>query len=92
MRIPENATAIIQDLEKGGFLYVCGATSMGTDVQAALAEIFTTVKGKSGIFIFVVTCTYCCESLLIGASKEEAASFVKKLQDQGRYVQELWSV
>jgi NADPH-ferrihemoprotein reductase len=92
MRIPENATAIIQDLEKGGFLYVCGATSMGTDVQAALAEIFTTVKGKSGIFIFLVTCTYCCESLLIGASKEEAASFVKKLQDQGRYVQELWSV
>jgi len=36
----ENATQIITDLDAGGYIYVCGATNMGTDVMEAFVVMF----------------------------------------------------
>jgi len=56
--------------EKKACFYVCGGTSMGKDVMAAVETIAT----KQG-----------------GLSAADAATYVKKLQKDGRYIQELWS-
>lgn len=47
MRQPENAAAILRDIELGGYIYVCGATAMGSDVHAALIDIWSSGKGVS---------------------------------------------
>uniref|UniRef100_M4BLU6 NADPH--hemoprotein reductase n=2 Tax=Hyaloperonospora arabidopsidis (strain Emoy2) TaxID=559515 RepID=M4BLU6_HYAAE len=51
-------------------IYVCGATSMGNDVNKVLHDIIE----KHG-----------------GQSADEAQATVKKLQDDHRYIQELWA-
>lgn len=58
-------------LEQGAHVYVCGATGMGKEVQAALVDICQKGGGLSSV--------------------DEAKSFVKDLQQAGRYIQELWS-
>ncbi|CAI5731945.1 unnamed protein product [Hyaloperonospora brassicae] len=51
-------------------IYVCGATSMGNDVNKVLHDIIETHGGQS---------------------RDEAQATVKKLQDDHRYIQELWA-
>ncbi|GMF64638.1 unnamed protein product [Phytophthora lilii] len=51
-------------------IYVCGATSMGNDVNKVLHEIIEKFGGQS---------------------TEEALATLKKLQDDHRYIQELWA-
>ncbi|KAL4115427.1 hypothetical protein PRIC2_013589 [Phytophthora ramorum] len=51
-------------------LYVCGATSMGNDVNKVLHEIIEKFGGQSA---------------------DEALATLKKLQDDHRYIQELWA-
>jgi NADPH-ferrihemoprotein reductase len=89
MRQPENAQAIVKDLELGGHVYVCGATAMGSDVLSALTDIWSSIKGA--IDFLLDGCGVLTQNF-VGASKEESAAFIKLLQDEGRYVQELWSV
>lgn len=60
----------MQDLNAGGYIFVCGATAMGTDVHEAIVSVV--MKEKK-------------------VSKSAAQDFVKNLQQQNRYVQELWS-
>ena len=43
----DNALSLIEDLDSGGSLYVCGATAMGTDVHEALIGILQKHKGMS---------------------------------------------
>lgn len=54
----------------GAHIYVCGATTMGTDVNKVLHQIVAEHGGKSA---------------------EQASATLKQLQDQHRYVQELWA-
>lgn len=35
----KNASSIWSDIQKGAYIYVCGATAMGSDVHKALASI-----------------------------------------------------
>jgi len=65
-----NATALMNDINAGGYLYVCGATAMGNDVHEAIVKVVMEQKK---------------------VSKSAAQEFVKTLQSQNRYVQELWS-
>jgi NADPH-ferrihemoprotein reductase len=51
-------------------IYVCGATSMGNDVNKVLHEIIEEFGGQS---------------------TDEALATLKKLQDEHRYIQELWA-
>ncbi|CAH0475040.1 unnamed protein product [Peronospora belbahrii] len=51
-------------------IYVCGATSMGNDVNKVLHDIIEKFGGQS---------------------KDEAQLTLKKLQDDHRYIQELWA-
>jgi NADPH-ferrihemoprotein reductase len=44
---PENAAAFIADLDAGGYLYVCGATSMGGDVHSAFIQLLKQEKKMS---------------------------------------------
>lgn len=43
----EQARDIMQDLDEGGYLYVCGATAMGSDVNEALIGILRKHKNFS---------------------------------------------
>ncbi|KAE9335352.1 NADPH--cytochrome P450 reductase 1 [Phytophthora rubi] len=52
------------------YIYVCGATSMGNDVNKVLHEIIEKFGGQSA---------------------DEALATLKKLQDDHRYIQELWA-
>ncbi|KAG7384131.1 hypothetical protein PHYPSEUDO_002915 [Phytophthora pseudosyringae] len=52
------------------YIYVCGATSMGNDVNKVLHEIIEKFGGQSA---------------------DEALGTLKKLQDDHRYIQELWA-
>ena len=45
----ENAKALIADLDKGGCIYVCGATAMGADVMEAIEAILVQHKSADGI-------------------------------------------
>ena len=36
---PENAQTVMEDLDQGGYIYVCGATSMGVDVMEAIVKV-----------------------------------------------------
>lgn len=73
----KNAEALAEGLlTKDAYVFVCGATSMGTDVLEALKTILTTY-GAGG-------------SKPMSAA--DAATYVRELQESGRYVQELWSV
>jgi NADPH-ferrihemoprotein reductase len=55
MRVPENAAAIVRDLERGAYVYVCGATAMGADVHEALIDIWSTSKGNNYTFIDILS-------------------------------------
>lgn len=73
----KNAANIAEALlTEDAYVYVCGATGMGADVLEALKTILTT-HGAEG---------------LSPMSSADAATYVRKLQETGRYVQELWSV
>ncbi|POM69050.1 NADPH-cytochrome p450 reductase [Phytophthora palmivora] len=52
------------------YIYVCGATTMGNDVNKVLHEIIEKFGGQS---------------------TDEAMATLKKLQDDHRYIQELWA-
>eukprot|EP00644_Phytophthora_capsici_P007029 jgi/Phyca11/526284/estExt2_fgenesh1_pm.C_PHYCAscaffold_80159 len=52
------------------YIYVCGATGMGNDVNKVLHEIIEKFGGQSG---------------------DEALATLKQLQDNHRYIQELWA-
>ena len=41
----ENAKALMHSIDQGGYVFVCGATSMGTDVLEALCSIVMTARG-----------------------------------------------
>ncbi|RQM14350.1 hypothetical protein DD237_005873 [Peronospora effusa] len=56
--------------DNNAHIYVCGATSMGNDVNKVLHEIIEKFGGQS---------------------KDEAQATLKKLQDDQRYIQELWA-
>jgi sulfite reductase alpha subunit-like flavoprotein len=43
----QQAREIIQDLDEGGYIYVCGATAMGSDVNEALMYILKKHKNFS---------------------------------------------
>merc|ERR1711871_428053 len=66
----EDAAALMNGLESGAYVYVCGATSMGTDVMEAVTDIVQKSKRMS---------------------RSGAEGYLKELQGNGRYVQELWS-
>jgi NADPH-ferrihemoprotein reductase len=66
----KDAAALMTSLEEGAYIYVCGATSMGTDVLETVVSIIQKKKRMS---------------------KDGANSFLKELQNNGRYVQELWT-
>ena len=42
---PTSAQTLLQELDQGGYLFVCGATAMGGDVHSTLVDIL--VKNKS---------------------------------------------
>ena len=42
-----NAQSIWRSILRGGYVYVCGATTMGSDVHAALKGIAESEGGKS---------------------------------------------
>jgi sulfite reductase alpha subunit-like flavoprotein len=69
-RVREDGAELWALLQRGGHFYLCGGTSMGRDVVAALTEAVAT-HGQM--------------------AADEAESYVKALQAQGRLVQELWS-
>ena len=41
---PENARELMKDLDQGGYIYVCGATSMGVDVMDAIVKVIMEQK------------------------------------------------
>ena len=41
---PENAQALMSDLDQGGYIYVCGATGMGVDVMEAIVKVIMEQK------------------------------------------------
>ena len=41
---PENSLELIKDLDQGGYIFVCGATSMGVDVMDAIVKIIMEYK------------------------------------------------
>lgn len=43
----ENAKALCEELDNGGFLFVCGATAMGGDVHTALIDILRKYKSMT---------------------------------------------
>ena len=45
-RLREHGRALFDWLEGGAHFYVCGATAMGRDVEAALLEVVTTHGGR----------------------------------------------
>jgi NADPH-ferrihemoprotein reductase len=67
---PSQADKLVQWIEQGAFIFVCGATAMGTDVMNAFVKIYAEKQG---------------------VSVEKAQAKVKEMQEQGRYVQELWT-
>jgi len=67
---PLHSAAVSSDVSEGGYIYVCGATQMGTDVMEAFVEM-------------------CMREYYM--SHDQAVKFVKDLQKNGRYVQELWT-
>lgn len=69
-----NAKKLIEVLDNGGYIYLCGATAMGADVMETIINILIKYKSNDGI-----------------ANKEQAHAYLKTLQENGRYVQELWS-
>jgi NADPH-ferrihemoprotein reductase len=69
-RIVEEGEALSRViLEKRAHIYVCGATSMGSDVLHAFQEVLNK-HGKLSV--------------------DAAKAHVKTMQDESRYVQELW--
>ena len=64
------AKSLLTSLDNGGYIYVCGGTSMGTDVMETIIQLLITNKSWT---------------------KEKANAYIKQLQEEGRYVQELWS-
>jgi len=73
--IAKDLVSLVRD--QGAYVYVCGATAMGSDVMTTFTKILQQ-HGGSG---------KAKESLL----EPEAIKFLKDLQDSGRYVQELWT-
>lgn len=57
-------------LDESGYVFVCGATAMGNDVNEALLSVLQKNRGMTAA---------------------AATSYLKELQQTGRYVQELWS-
>jgi sulfite reductase (NADPH) flavoprotein alpha-component len=73
--VAKDLVSLVRD--QGAYVYVCGATAMGSDVMTAFTKILQQHGG----------CGKAKETLL----EPEAIKFVKDLQDSGRYVQELWT-
>lgn len=44
---PENASALLRDIDEGGYIFVCGATNMGNDVFDVVVRIVQEGKGIS---------------------------------------------
>lgn len=68
----ENTAKELLDLllHHNAYVYVCGATAMGSDVMATFVKILQEKNGMTAM---------------------QATTFIKDLQDMGRYVQELWT-
>jgi len=49
MVAPANADAIMADINNGAYIFVCGATSMGTDVNEALVSVVQSKKNVSRV-------------------------------------------
>jgi NADPH-ferrihemoprotein reductase len=45
IRASDNAKDIVIDLDQGGYIFVCGATAMGTDVMDAVVDVVASQKG-----------------------------------------------
>lgn len=44
LKNPDNATALVSSLDSGAYVFVCGATAMGTDVLEAIVDIIADKK------------------------------------------------
>ena len=47
IRAADNAKEMVADLDQGAYVFVCGATNMGTDVMAAVVDVLVEHKGLS---------------------------------------------
>lgn len=70
MKKIEVSTQLMKLIDSGAYIYVCGATAMGTDVMNAFHTIIAQHKN---------------------INPTKVNDFVKDLQQNGRYVQELWT-
>jgi len=66
----EISPELMQLIDAGAYVYVCGATAMGADVMATFQSIVQKSKNINPI---------------------KAVAYVKEMQEQGRYIQELWT-
>jgi sulfite reductase alpha subunit-like flavoprotein len=45
LKQPENSSSLLQDIDAGAYVYVCGATAMGNDVHETIVDIVAKGKG-----------------------------------------------
>lgn len=68
-KIKEDSELVWSLIERGAYVYVCGATAMGKSVREAFISAFSTCGGMT---------------------EQEAVKKLHLLQEEHRYVQELW--